>query len=247
MSVSSNTVALVTGANRGIGRAIVARLLDAGVKKVYAGARDVKSLADLQAKSASRVVALKLDVTSDADVSAAAKAASDVNLLINNAGLASFITGLAGDDLAKARAEMEVNYFGVIRMVQTFAPVLKTNGGGSLVTIASIVSMVNFPSANTYCSSKSAVWSLMQGFRGLLASQGTHVMTVHPGPIDTDMAASLPMDKVPPSAVADALIQGLSSRAKEVYPDPFALQMIDQWTKDRHAVEAQMSQGVAAH
>jgi NAD(P)-dependent dehydrogenase (short-subunit alcohol dehydrogenase family) len=243
----AGTKALVTGANRGIGKAIVVALLEAGADKVYAGARDTASLSDLAGRFGARLVPVKLDVTSDADAAAAARSAGDVNLLINNAGLASFVTGLADGDLTTAQREMDVNYFGVIRMVHAFAPVLKKNGGGAVVTIASIVSMVNFPSANTYCATKAAVWSLMQGFRAVLANQGTRVMTVHPGPIDTDMAAQLTLDKVPPSAVAAELIEGLLSGAKEVYPDPFARHWIAEWTKDRHEVETQMAQGVAAH
>ena len=235
-----NTVALVTGANRGIGRAIVQRLLESGAR-VYAGARNPVALQPLLEQYGPRLRALKLDVTSDADVAAAAEAAGDVNLLINNAGVAGFSTGLDAHALDAARHEIEVNYLGLLRVTGAFAPILHRNGGGTVVNIASIASMINFPVLGTYSASKAAAWSVSLALRAGLAPQGTRVITVHPGPIDTDMAEAVPFDKVPPAVVADALVAALASGDDEIFPDPMAQDLHARWSADRHAVQREMS------
>jgi len=235
----AGTTALVTGANRGIGRALVEGLLAAGAGRVYAGARRVDDLEPLRRKHGERLIPLRLDVTSDNDVAAAAALARDVNLLFNNAGVAGMGTGLADGDVEQARHEMEVNYFGVLRMVRAFAPVLGSRGGGAVVNIASIASMVNFPAFNTYCASKAAAWSLSIGLRSLLAGQHTRVMTVHPGPVDTDMAAGLEFDKASPADVVRAVFEGLASGADEIFPDTMAREMYRQWRADPKSTEAQ--------
>ncbi|MCL4211334.1 MAG: SDR family NAD(P)-dependent oxidoreductase, partial [Phycisphaerales bacterium] len=159
----AGSVALVTGANRGIGKALVEGLIKAGAKKVYAGARNVETLRPLQIALGDRVVPLRLDVTNAAEVASAAKAARDVTLVFNNAGVAFDSTGLGEKDFDHARSEMEVNYFGVLAMMRAFAPVFERQGGGTFINVASIVSMVNFPSFGTYSASKAAVWSLSIG------------------------------------------------------------------------------------
>jgi NAD(P)-dependent dehydrogenase (short-subunit alcohol dehydrogenase family) len=229
----TTTIALVTGANRGIGRSIVTALLDAGAARVYAGARNVSSLDDLKAQYGDRLIPVVLDVTSDVEVAAAARWAPEVNLLINNAGVAYQSTGFEDNVLETARHEIDVNYLGVIRMTRAFSPVLKTNGGGILVNIASIASFLNFPILAPYSASKAAVLSLSHGMRPALAAQGTRLITVHPGPIDTDMAKDLDFDTVPPSIVADELIAALGDPSAEaVFPDPMAQQMYQGWLAD---------------
>lgn len=236
-----NTVAFVTGANRGIGKALVEALVDAGAKKVYAAARKPDSLAGVIAAGDGRVVPVTLDVTDGAQVAQAA-ANSDVTLLINNAGVAGFAGFIAADTTDAARQEMETNYFAVLDMVRAFAPVLKANGGGAIINLASVASLANFPVLGSYSASKAAVHSLTQGIRAELAAQGTHVMGVYPGPIDTDMAAEFEAEKTAPSEVAKAVLSGLSEKAEDIYPDPMAVEFHAGILVDPKAVEKQVGE-----
>ncbi len=208
------TVALVTGANRGIGQAFLEALRNAGVKQVYAAARDAASLAEIVTGDSGRTVPLKLDVTEPKQVRAAAELAKDVTLLVNNAGVAFFRGFISADDIEGARLEMEVNYFGTLAMSRAFAPVLKRNGGGAIINIASIAAHVNFPILGPYSASKAAVHSLTQGLRAELSNQGTQVIGVYPGPVDTDMAKDFDAPKVPPAQIAEA---ALKPSATEVF------------------------------
>jgi NAD(P)-dependent dehydrogenase (short-subunit alcohol dehydrogenase family) len=203
--------ALVTGANRGIGEAIVDALVAAGAKKVYAAARNISDLAPLTAKHGARVVALKLDVTDLAQITAAAAAAPDVELLVNNAGFAGHTNGAFTDPewLTSGRKEMEVNFFGTFAVTQAFAPVLAKNGGGAVTNIASVASLVNFAILASYSASKAAAHSLTQATRAMLKPQGTQVFGVYPGPIDTRMAKDIPLDKTSPADAARAIVAGL--------------------------------------
>ena len=232
-----NSIALVTGANRGIGRAIVLQLLAAGAAKIYATARDTAKLADLLETTGGRVEALQLDVTDANQVNAAAKTHDDITLLINNSGVAGFQGLIAAADDETARGEMETNYFGTLNMVRAFAPVLKANGGGAIVNLASMASYVNFPVIGSYSASKAAVHSLTQGIRAELAAQGTHVSGVYPGPINTEMAAGFPMDKTPTNVAARAILDGVEAGDEEIYPDPLAVEMHAGFLGDPKAVE----------
>lgn len=216
------TVALVTGANRGIGHAIVEALLDRGAAKVYAAARNPGAVSGLQEKYGDRVVPLKLDVTDPAQVAAAAAEAGDVTLLVNNAGVAYGGALVSTEILESARHEMEVNYFAPLSLLQSFAPILKNNGGGAVVNMSSIAGLSNFAMAATYSASKAAVHSLTQAMRVVLLDQGTAVYGVYPGPVDTDMAKDVPMDKTSPQDVATGILDGLESGTINIYPDPFA-------------------------
>ena len=185
-------VALVTGANRGIGRALTEALLIRGVRKVYATARNPEALSALRDE---RLVALRLDVTDAEQIHAAVEAASDVELVFNNAGVA-----LAGDIagaavLDQARREMEVNYFGPLQLLQRLAPTLARNGGGAVVNIGSAAGLTNVPFYPTYSASKAALHSLTQAARILLGLQGTSVFGVYAGPVDTDMVRELTLPK----------------------------------------------------
>jgi len=232
-----SAVVMVTGANRGIGRALVGALRQAGAKRIYAAARNTDSLRDLVASAKDRIVPVKLDVTNAADIAAAVRTAGDVNILINNAGVASMTSDLASVSLQAARNEMEVNYFGTLAMSLAFAPVLATNGGGLLVNIGSVVSFLSFPSFATYCPTKHAVYSLSQSLRVMLAGQGTRVLTVHPGPIDTDMAKDVPMEKASPESVAQRVISAIRNGDELVTTDPMADNLVAEWRKD--PIEAQ--------
>jgi NAD(P)-dependent dehydrogenase (short-subunit alcohol dehydrogenase family) len=199
------SVAVVTGANRGIGKAFAEELLDRGAAKVYAAVRDVATVTD------PRLVPVELDVTDAEQVVAAAARLGDVEIVINNAGIGIGATALTAT-LDDARAELEVNYLGLVSTTQAFAPILAANGGGAFVNVLSVVSWVGAPTLATYSASKSAAWGFTNAARIELKRQGTGVVAVHVGPVDTDLAAGLEGDKIPPQAVAacalDALEQG---------------------------------------
>lgn len=219
-------VALVTGANRGIGRALVEALLARGVGKVYAAARRTETLADLVAAAPDRVLALRLDVTQPAQVRRAVAQAGDVDLVVNNAAILSHAFAGFEDPvwLDAARQEYETNVVGALRVSQGFAPVLKRNGGGTIVNLSSVAGLVGMPPVLTYSSTKAALHSLTQSTRQMLREQGTRVVGVYPGPVETEMAAELPMDKASPEAVAEAILDGLEQGLEEIYPDPFAVE-----------------------
>lgn len=242
MNFVEGKVVLVTGANRGIGRAFVEEFIEAGAAKIYAAARNIETLTDLVAKSGGRVVPVELDVTHGHMIDALASNHTDVSLLINNAGVAAFEGIIHAGSAGPARNEMEVNYFGTFNMIRAFAPVLAANGGGAIVNLASIASHVNFPLLGSYSASKAAVHSLTQGVRAELAVQGTLVMGVYPGPVDTDMAASFPMDKTSPNAVVLSVLKGLEAGIEDVYPDPMSQEMHAGLLGDPKAVEKQASE-----
>jgi NAD(P)-dependent dehydrogenase (short-subunit alcohol dehydrogenase family) len=220
-------VALVTGANRGIGKAIVEGLLKHGAAMVYAAVRDPASAQPLVAAHGGKVVPLALDLTRPDTIAAAAKTARDVSLVINNAGVLRTSTALDSHALDALQFEIDANVYGLIRVAQAFAPVLKANGGGALVQLNSVASMKAFPPFATYCASKAASYSITQSLRSLLAEQGTAVHSVHPGPIATDMAHDAGMDEVaePPSLVAEGILAALKSDEFHVFPDTMARQI----------------------
>lgn len=217
-------VALVTGANRGIGEAIVDALVAAGARRVYAAARDVAGLHALVARHQGRVAPLALDVTREDQIRDAVAAAPDVTLLVNNAGVAGHVHGAFTDPqwIALGRQEIEVNYFGTFAVTQAFAPVLARNGGGAVVNLGSVASLVSFPMLAAYSASKAATHSLTQATRAMLRAQGTQVFGVYPGPIDTRMATEVPMDKTPPADAARAIVAGIADGQEEIFPDPLS-------------------------
>ena len=236
-------VALVTGANRGIGRALVEALLARGARKVYAGARRPDALADLLAQSGSRVVALRLDVTNGAHVRQAVARAGDVDLLVNNAAVVSHAFAGFEDPvwLDAARQEYETNVLGSLRLTQAFAPILARQGGGAIVNVSSVAGLVGFPPVLTYSTSKAALHSLTQSTRQLLRGQGTFVAGVYPGPVDTDMAADFTVPKVSPASVAAAILDGLEQGLEEIYPDPFAVEYGEAYAVNPKALEGKLA------
>lgn len=223
----SNSVALVTGANRGIGKAIVEALLSRGAAKVYAAVRNPSSADELVQQYGNKVVPIEFDLTQPETIAAAAKAASDVTLVVNNAGVLRNATPLSEDALDALEFEMNVNVYGLIRVAQTFAPILKQNGGGGFVQLNSVVSLKNFPGIATYSASKAASYSITQALKSLLSNDGIQVVSVHPGPIATDMAREGGFDEMaePPSLVADAIVDALSAGTFHVFPDSMAKQI----------------------
>jgi NAD(P)-dependent dehydrogenase (short-subunit alcohol dehydrogenase family) len=206
-------IALVTGANRGLGKAYAEALLAAGAAKIYAGARDPATVAD------PRLIPVKLDVTDPADIAAAAERCADVTLLINNAGAMLMTPMLAEGSAAALRREMEVNVYGVLGMIQAFAPVLARNGGGAIANMLSVASWFVNPANATYCASKHAALAVSDGARIQLKAQGTQVVGVYAGFIDTDMAAGIDVPKTSPQQVAERTLDGIRTGQDHVLAD----------------------------
>jgi len=209
------SVALVTGANRGIGRALAEALLDRGAAKVYAAVRDVATVTD------PRLVPVQLDVTDAEQVRTVAATLGDVEIVVNNAGIGRPATPLTAR-LDDARAELEANYLSLVSTTQAFAPTLAANGGGAFVTMLSVASWVGVPTLATYAASKSAAWSYTNAARVELKRQGTQVVGVHVGFVDTDLMSALDVEKIPAAEVATAALDALEAGAPEAVVDEFS-------------------------
>lgn len=210
----TGSIALVTGANRGIGRRFVDELLARGAEKVYATARRP----ELIEVSDPRVKALRLDLFDAQSVTDAAASAPDVTLLVNNAGIATR-ANLLTDDLDTIRLELDTHLFGTLGVIRAFAPILASSGGGAIVNILSVLSWCASDEANAYSVAKAAEWNMTNGLRLELAGQKTLVQGVHLGAADTDMMAGSDVPKIDPADVARASLDGLQSDAIEVLVD----------------------------
>ncbi|MEV6028266.1 SDR family oxidoreductase [Streptomyces sp. NPDC052036] len=210
MDISTAT-ALVTGANRGLGRVLAQELVARGAT-VYAAARQPESI-DLPG-----VKAIRLDITDPASVAAAAQEAGDVNLLVNNAGTSTGADLLTGswDDI---RLEVETHYLGTLRMIREFAPVIEARGGGSILNILSVLSWISYPAVGPYSAAKSAEWSMTNALRQELAPNGVRVAGLHVGYMDTDMARHVTTPKSDPADVARAAVDGIAADAYEIVID----------------------------
>lgn len=236
-------VALVTGANRGIGRGFVAALLERGARRVYATARNPASLRDVVALDPSRVLPLELDVTDAREVSAAAAAASDLSLLVNNGGTATMGGFLAPVTLDGARSEMEVNFWGQLAMIRACAPVLARNGGGAIIQVLSIGAMTCFPAVGSYCASKFAANAMCKGLRVELAPQSTQLMSVFSGAIESDMSANTPGPKISALTHGHNCLAALEDGQEELYPDFKSQRMRDSFRRDPDAFERALRAG----
>lgn len=208
-----NAVVLITGANRGLGLAFAREALARGARKVYAGARDPSTI------TLPGVEAIRLDVTNAAEVAAAAAHASDVTLVINNAGIAVPGGFMAAGSIESAQRHLDTNLLGSLRVAQAFAPVLAANGGGALLNVLSIASWINGPLLGVYAMSKSAAWAMTNGLRHELRGQNTQVLGLHMGFVDTDLTKDLDAPKSSPEAIVAQAFDGLEAGAQEVLAD----------------------------
>ncbi|MES2510055.1 MAG: SDR family oxidoreductase [Pseudomonadota bacterium] len=231
-----NSVVLVTGANRGIGEAFVRELLARGARKVYAGARDPASVT-----AGAGVQVLRLDVNKAGDVTSAAALASDVTLVINNAGIAQPGGFLADDSEDVARRIFETNFFSVLRISKAFSPVLKANGGGALLNVLSVASWVNGGELAAYSASKSAAWSLTNALRNELAAQKTQVLGLHMAYVDTDLTRGFDVPKTSPAEIVSRALDGLEAGLDEVLADDLTRQVKGGLTAARPSYLPQLS------
>ena len=213
-----DSVALVTGANRGIGLAFAQALLARGARKVYAAARDPATIV------LPGVEAIRLDVTKPGEIAAAAARASDVTLLVNNAGIGDAGGFLAPDAEEVARRMLETNFFGVLRTSRAFAPVLARNGGGAMLNVLSIASWINAGGLAAYAASKSAAWSLTNALRYELAPQRTQVTGLHMAFVDTDLVRAFDAPKSRPDDIVARALDGIEAGAEEVIADDRTLE-----------------------
>lgn len=220
-----DSVALVTGGNRGIGEAFVRALLEAGAKKVYVGTRTVSNADHLVKEAPGRAVALELDVTNPDQIAKAAAACADVNILVNNAGAFEMKTLMTAPDLSFARKEMELNYFGPLAMCRAFAPILKKSKESAIVNVLSAGGIVAVPGMGGYSPSKFAARAMSTCIRAELAEQGTSVSALIVGSVDTRMASHVEGYKEPPSAIAKAGLNAIRKGVGEMDTDYMAMQV----------------------
>lgn len=244
----NDQVVLVTGANRGLGEALVRAALAAGARRVYAAARDPKTVAEAVKRGEGRVVPLALDVTDAASIAEAAKAAPDVSVLVNNAGVLASYGVLTATDADIAR-DFAVNAFGLLATSKAFLPALEAAAGrtsegaasAALVNVLSIVSITNLPSLGGYSASKAAAYSLTQALRHELAKKRIDVHAVLAGSIDTDMVRHIEMPKTSPADVARAIIEAVEAGQDDILPEAGSRGMFDVWKRDARELERQMA------
>ncbi len=219
MNIENKTV-LITGANRGIGRALVAEALRRGANRVYAGTRGSLQITD------ERVVPLALDVTNALDIEGAAAELDGLDVLINNAGIALY------DDLsdtAVVEKHLATNFLGPLKVAQAFLPLLKRSKG-AIVNNLSLMALAPLPLTPSYAISKAAAFNMTQSLRALLAGQGVTVHGVFLGPVDTDMTRGFEIPKASPDAVAQGIFDGLERNEEDIFPDPMSQSIADGWT-----------------
>jgi NAD(P)-dependent dehydrogenase (short-subunit alcohol dehydrogenase family) len=230
-------IALVTGSNRGIGEAFVKVLAKSGAKKVYAAARNLDNLKSLIAQYPNIIEGVLLDVTNAEHVESLSQKVGQLDILINNAGIANACPSTAENALEMARLEMETNFFGPVQVTLALLPLLKQSKQAAIVNISSIAGISNFPALGTYSASKAAVHSFTQGLRAELMNDAIQVVGVYPGPIDTRMAEGMEMDKPQPEQVARKTFEALSEGKVDVLPDDFSEQMYAAYLQHPHRLE----------
>jgi len=239
-----DAVVLVTGSNRGLGLALARASLAAGARRVYAGARDPNSLANLRREGGDRVTPLSLDICDEQSLANAARQAPDVTLLLNNAGvLASY--GLLSSSPQQIAQDFAVNCFALLAACKAFLPALEraaANGDAALVNVLSVVSLANMPGLGGYSASKAAAYSLTQALRGDLAKKQIRVHAALPGAIDTDMVRAMDMAKASPESVAQGILTGVEQDQDDIFPDPMSRELFAIWRSDPKQLERQFVQ-----
>ena len=235
----NGSVALVTGSNRGLGRAFAQRLIERGAARVYAAARRPESI-DLPG-----VEPLRLDITSPAQISAAAERAEDITLLVNNAGVVSGVPLIEGD-LGALRTELETHLFGPLQLTRALTPRLAANGGGAVLNVLSAMSWFAVDGASGYHIAKAAEWALTNGLRIELARHGTQVTGLHLGMADTDMTAGWRGDKLAPLDLADIALDGIEAGAVEILADDWSRGIKASLAEDPAIVYPRLAAALAA-
>ena len=242
----AGATALVTGGNRGIGEAFVRALVEAGARRVYVGARSPADAAALVAELDGRASAVPLDITRPDQVEAAASACGDVSILVNNAGAFLNRRLIAADDIAAAREEMEVNYFGMLSMCRAFAPILARNGGGAIANVLSAGGIAAAPVMGGYSPSKFAARAATTCIRAELAAQNTQVSALIVGSVDTRMAAHVAGRKERPADIAKVGIQAIEQGIDEIDTDRMAREVRASLQRDPKALERGMARQLQA-
>ncbi len=232
----TNAVAVVTGANRGIGASLVRELTARGAGRVYASARHPGSLPKMRAPHQDIVVPLALDVTDPAQVAAAADTASDVTLLINNAGILTR-GGALDADPADIERELAVNFLGMLRTTRAFVPLIEKNGGGAVVNLLSVLAFAPMPSAAAYSAAKAAADSATRSLRAQLSARNITVHGVYPAFVDTDMTVGIDAEKADPADVAKAILDAVEQGTSNVLPDPVAISLWQAWNADPRGLD----------
>jgi NAD(P)-dependent dehydrogenase (short-subunit alcohol dehydrogenase family) len=234
MKTLSQDVAVVTGAARGIGQALVAELLKRGVKKIYAVGKGA-SITTAFAGDA-RVVAVQADVTNAKQIQALADKAKDATLIFSNAGVLDF-GNILDTPVETIERNFATNFYGQINLARSFTPVVENNGGGHFTMLLSVVSFASMPGLAAYNASKAAAWSLAQSLRADLAKKNIQVHSVFPGPVDTDMSAAITFPKTSAADVAKAIVDGVAEGMEDIFPDVMSSQVYEGWKADHKAVE----------
>ena len=242
----NNTTALVTGANRGIGKAIVESFLAHGAKKVYLAVRNLESINDLVATYGERVQPIHVDLANADSIKQLAQQAPDVEIVVNNAGVLEVANPLSENAEAALNYEFNINTFGLLRMAQAFTPILQKRDKSAFVQLNSVASIKNFGDFTTYSASKAAAYSITQGLKDTLADKNIQVLSVHPGPIATDMATQAGMGEGAESAstVSESIVSALQSGQFHVFPDSMAKNFEQAYQSyANNIIEANLSEG----
>lgn len=232
MQLEGKTV-FVTGTNRGIGNSLIEALLEQGVKKVYAAARKPETIAGF---GDGRVEKVMLDITNQSQVLKSAQDALDTDILINNAGVAAYVSILDGP-MELIERDMNTNYYGTLSMMRAFIPVLERKDVSAIMNVTSIGAFVNFPFLGGYCASKAALFSATQAARIELTSKNIAVHSINPGPIDTDMAEDFEGEKTSSMDAAKAILEGLEAGVADIFPDPGGQAMFEVWNNNYRNLE----------
>lgn len=233
-----NAVAMVTGSNRGIGKALVEALIETGAKKIYATARNTNELHFNSGKT--EIVPFQVDISDHKSVNNMAKRAKDITLLFNNAGVLDF-GDILNVPLESIKRDFDTNFYGTLAVARSFAPIIEANGGGAIVNTLTLLSLASMPGFAAYNASKAAEWSMTLSLRASLAEKNIQVHGVFPGAVDTDMLAGVDITKTRPADVAQAIIKGIKENKEDIFPDPMSTEIYAAWRKDHKSIERQFA------